>query len=96
MATIRRAETTHISLRMVVAMFLTKDLMIDWRLGEMVGHLNYPRLFCSLFRLYLSTSLTFSLTMILHLTMAAGYVCRYISLSKNTNFLSAMERIDWC
>jgi hypothetical protein len=32
----------HNRLRMITAMFLTKDLMIDWRLGERVC---YPCLF---------------------------------------------------
>lgn len=36
----------HNRQRMIVAMFLTKDLMIDWHLGEKVGKLcmNVPRL----------------------------------------------------
>lgn len=28
---------THNRMRMIVAMFLTKDLMLDWRLGERVS-----------------------------------------------------------
>ncbi len=31
----------HNRARMIAAMYLTKDLMIDWRLGERVSHLLY-------------------------------------------------------
>lgn len=30
----------HNRVRMIAAMYLTKDLMIDWRLGERVSHLS--------------------------------------------------------
>ena len=32
--------------RMIAAMFLTKDLMIDWRLGERVRHFPVPPSLC--------------------------------------------------
>ena len=31
----------HNRMRMIVAMFLSKDLMLDWRLGEQVGYLLF-------------------------------------------------------
>ena len=34
---IRKTGWCHNRLRMIVAMYLTKDLMIDWRVGERVG-----------------------------------------------------------
>ena len=30
----------HNRSRMIVAMYLTKDLMLDWRLGEKVNHFD--------------------------------------------------------
>lgn len=72
MRCIKEMGWVHNRMRMIVAMFLVKDLMIDWRIGERVGpvpSLPYCVAKPSLFR---STLWKHSLTETLHRTMGVG------------------------
>jgi len=60
MRCIREMGWVHNRARMITAMYLTKDLMIDWRVGERVCHcylLTYDFFFNGFFSILCKTSL---------------------------------------